>query len=397
MFYFIFSALNFSLDTKEKKIKILLLLLVLILKKNLKRKMDVIPPIDRGLLKAELTEDRFVRPTNKGNNEIYIITAHDSPNVMLEIGRLRELAFRSWGGGTGNEVDTDGFDFLEKPFKQLIVWDSEAQEIVGGYRFLSGRDVALLPDGQPNFVMSHLFTFSEKFIKNYLPYSIELGRAFVQPDYQTAKMGTKSLFALDNLWDGLGALIHTEKKSKYFIGKVNIHNTYPQLARELLYEYMFLHCADPDRLIYPKNPVQVSEESKKIAKVILTEKKADANYKALQKTIRHIGTTIPPMFNAYIGLTDTLRMFGTMIDPDFGGTYESAIMLRMDDLTESKRQRYIDPYISYLKQKINEKRAARIAVKLAREKEEVPSKMKQATRDFLEKRKRKKGDNNEQK
>ena len=160
---------------------------------------------------------------------------------------------------------------------------------------------------------------------------------------------------------------------------------------------MFLHCADPDRLIYPKNPVQVSEESKKIAKVILTEKKADANYKALQKTIRHIGTTIPPMFNAYIGLTDTLRMFGTMIDPDFGGTYESAIMLRMDDLTESKRQRYIDPYISYLKQKINEKRAARIAVKLAREKEEVPSKMKQATRDFLEKRKRKKGDNNEQK
>ncbi len=354
---------------------------------------EVIPPIDRSLLKEELTESRFIRPTNKGNNDIYIVTAHECPNVMLEIGRLRELSFRSWGGGTGNEIDTDDFDFLKKPFRQLIVWDPQAEQIVGGYRFLAGRDAELLADGQPNFVMSHLFTFSQNFINDYLPYSIELGRAFVQPDYQTAKMGMKSLFALDNLWDGLGALIHTEKKSKYFIGKVNIYNTYPQLARELLYEYMFLHCPDPDRLIYPKIPVTVSEESRKIAKVILTEKNANANYKALQKTVRHIGTTIPPMFNAYIGLSDTLRMFGTMIDPDFGGTYESAIMLTMNDLTESKRQRYIDPYISYLKQKINERRAARRALKIEKEKEESHSKMKQATRNFIERRKKKKGEN----
>ena len=182
---------------------------------------------------------------------------------------------------------------------------------------------------------------------------------------------------------------HTEKKSKYFVGKVNIYNTYPQLARELLYEYMFLHCPDPDKLIYPKVPVTVSEESKKIAQVVLTEKNAEANYKALQKTIRHIGTTVPPMFNAYIGLTDTLRMFGSMIDPDFGGTYESAIMLTMDDLTESKRQRYIEPYVQFLKQKINEKRAARRAAQILKEKEEVPSKIKQATKDYLEKRKKK--------
>lgn len=356
--------------------------------------MEIIPAVDRNLLKSELTDKKFVRPTNKGHNEIYIITAHNSPNVMREIGRLRELSFRSWGGGTGKEMDTDDFDFLKKPFNQLIVWDSEAEEIVGGYRFLSGKDVEFMADGQPNFVMSHLFTFSDAFIKDYLPYSIELGRAFVQPDYQTAKMGVKSLFALDNLWDGLGALIHIEKKSKYFIGKVNIYNTYPQLARELLYEYMFLHCPDPDKLIYPKVPISVSEESKKIANVILTEKNAAANYKALQKTVRHIGTTIPPMFNAYIGLTDTLRMFGTMIDPDFGGTYESGIMLTMNDLIESKRQRYIDPYVQYLKQKINEKRAARRAVKIARGQEEGTSKMKHFAKDFLNKRKKKKDENN---
>ncbi len=340
-----------------------------ITRKSIKKKMkQIIPPVDRNLLKKELTEKIFVRPTNKAHNEIYITDAFESPNIMKEIGRLRELSFRSWGGGTGNEIDTDEFDFLKKPFKQLIVWDPEDEEIVGGYRFLSGKNVALKEDGQPNFVMADFFTFSDDFIKNYLPYSIELGRAFVQPDYQTAKRGVKSLFALDNLWDGLGALIHLEKNSKYFIGKVNIYPSYPQLARELLYEYMFLHCPDPDKLISPKVPVEVSEESKKIANVVLTEKNAAANYKALQKTVRHIGTTIPPMFNAYIGLTDTLRMFGTMIDKDFGGTYESAIMLTMNDLIESKRQRYIEPYIQFLKQKLNEKRAARRAAKIAKEK-----------------------------
>lgn len=348
---------------------------------------ELIPPVDRNLLKQELTSEKFVRPTNKAHNEIYIIDAHTSPNTMREIGRLRELSFRSWGGGTGNEIDTDEFDFLKKPFKQLIVWDPEAEEIVGGYRFLSGLDVEFQKDGQPNFVMSNLFVFSDTFIKDYLPYSIELGRAFVQPDYQTAKMGMKSLFALDNLWDGLGALIHTETKSKYFIGKVNIYNTYPQLARELLYEYMHLHCPDPDKLVYPKVPINVTEENKKIASVILTEKNAASNYKALQKTIRHIGTTVPPMFNAYIGLTDTLRMFGTMIDQDFGGTYESAIMLTMDDLIESKRQRYIEPYIFYLKQKLNEKRAARRAAKIEKEKLEGGDKIGQIKKEILGKKK----------
>ncbi|NLO71353.1 MAG: GNAT family N-acetyltransferase [Porphyromonadaceae bacterium] len=329
---------------------------------------EIIPAVDRNLLKSELTEKSFIRPTNKAHNEIYVIDAHSSPNTMREIGRLRELSFRSWGGGTGEEIDTDEFDFLKKPFKQLIVWDPEEEEIVGGYRYLSGRDVEFFDNGQPNFVMSNLFEFSDNFIKNYLPDSIELGRAFVQPDYQTTKRGMKSLFALDNLWDGLGALVHIESKTKYLIGKVNIYNTYPQLARELLYEYMNLHCPDPDKLIYPKVPITISEESKKIAGVILTEKNAAANYKALQKTIRHIGTTVPPMFNAYIGLTDTLRMFGTMIDKDFGGTYESAIMLTINDLIESKRQRYIDRYIFYLKQKLNERRAARRAAKIAKEK-----------------------------
>lgn len=315
----------------------------------------IIQPINRELLKKELTRDKFLRPTNKADNEIYVITAHDSPNVMLEIGRLREHSFRSGGGGTGQEIDTDEYDYLDNPYKQLIVWDPKALEIIGGYRFLEGSEVDFYENGQPKFVMSHLFTFSDAFIKDFLPYCIELGRAFVQPDYQTSKMGLKSLFALDNLWDGLGALIHSRANSRYFIGKVTIYNSYHTVARELIYEYMFRYFPDQDKLIKPKKEVKVSPESTKLAKEIFEGNNSSHDYKSLQKAVRNVGETIPPMFNAYIGLTETMRMFGSIIDHDFGSVYETGIMVTMGDLLDTKRKRYIEPYIEYLKIIINEK------------------------------------------
>ncbi len=326
---------------------------------------SIIAPIDRELLKKELTADKFLRPTNKAHNEIYVLTGLDSPNVMLEIGRLRELSFRSGGGGTGEEVDTDEYDYMNKPYHQLIVWDPTAEEIIGGYRFLPGLDVDFDADGQPKFVMAHLFTFNDLFIKDYLPHAIELGRAFVQPDYQTSKMGMKSLFALDNLWDGLGALIHTVKNARYFIGKVTIYDHYPVVARELIYEYMYRYSPDPDKLIVPKEPVHVSKSVEKIAKKLFENNNSASDYRTLQKAIRAEGETIPPMFSAYIGLTNTMRMFGSIFDPDFGSVYETGIMITMGDLLETKRKRYIEPYLEYLKIVLEEHRTTK---KLAKEK-----------------------------
>ena len=325
----------------------------------------IIAPIDRELLRKELTADKFLRPTNKAHNEIYVLTGHDSPNVMLEIGRLRELSFRSGGGGTGEEIDTDEYDYMIKPDHQLIVWDPTAEEIIGGYRYLPGVDVDFDAEGQPKFVMAHLFTFDAKFIKEYLPYSIELGRAFVQPDYQTTKMGMKSLFALDNLWDGLGALIHTVKNARYFIGKVTIYDHYPVVARELIYEYMYRYFPDPDKMIVPKGPIHVSKAVEKKAKKLFKDDDSASDYKTLQKAIRVEGETIPPMFSAYIGLTHTMRMFGSIFDPDFGSVYETGIMITMDDLLETKRKRYIEPYLEYVKIVLEERRVAK---RLAKEK-----------------------------
>ncbi len=327
---------------------------------------EIIAPVDRIIIKQELSRDRFLRPTNKAHNEIYIVDAHNSPNVMREIGRLRELSFRTGGGGTGEEIDIDEYDFLEKPYQQLIVWDPQAEEIVGGYRFLNGPDVDMTADGQPNFVMSHLFDFNQKFITDYLPYTIELGRAFVQPDYQTSKMGIKSLFALDNLWDGLGALVHSTKGAKYFIGKVTIYNSYPVEARELIYSYMFKYFSDTEQLIVPKLPVIISDKTKAQATEIFTGKDLNADYKILQKAIRAEGETIPPLFNAYIGLSDTMKMFGTTFDADFGSVYETGIMVKMDDLLEVKRKRYIEPYIDYLRIVIEERKQAKKEARAAK-------------------------------
>lgn len=102
---------------------------------------EIIKPVSKELLKAELTEDRRLRMTNKSNNQIYIITHQNAPNVMREIGRLREIAFRAAGGGTGLSMDIDEYDTMEHPYKQLIVWNPEAEEILGGYRYLLGTDV----------------------------------------------------------------------------------------------------------------------------------------------------------------------------------------------------------------------------------------------------------------
>ncbi|MEI6555905.1 MAG: GNAT family N-acetyltransferase [Paludibacter sp.] len=324
----------------------------------------IIPPVDREILKKELTEDKFLRPTNKAHNEIYVITAHNSPNVMREIGRLRELSFRSGGGGTGEEIDVDVYDFMDKPYYQLIVWDPSSEEIVGGYRYLAGTDVDFNENGQPKFVMSHLFIFSQKFIDEYIPYTIELGRAFVQPIYQSSKMGMKSLFALDNLWDGLGALTHKIKNARYFIGKVTIYKHYPMVARELIYEYMFRYFPDSDKMIIPKKAIDISTNSKQLALSIFEGNDNSSDYKALQKAIRIEGETIPPLFNAYIGLSNTMRFFGSIIDPDFGSVYETGIMITIADLLETKRKRYVEPYREYLKKVLEERRNAK---KLIRE------------------------------
>ena len=305
----------------------------------------IIHPVERELLRSELTPNKQLRLTNKSNNEIYIVTAQDSPNVMREIGRLREIAFRNAGGGTGKALDIDEFDTMEGGYKQLIVWNPDAEEIIGGYRFIYGTDWKMGADGQPLLATSHMFKFSNRFLTEYMPYTVELGRSFVAVEYQSIRKGTKSIFALDNLWDGLGALTVINPKLKYFFGKMTMYPSYIRRGRDMILYFLKKHFDDKENLITPMKPLIIETDPKEL-ETLFSADDFKEDYKILNREIRALGYNIPPLVNAYMGLSPTMKLFGTAINNGFGDVEETGILIAVDEILEEKRVRHIDSFIT---------------------------------------------------
>ena len=272
---------------------------------------DIIAPIDKEVLKSELTEDKRLRFTNKSNNEIYIVTWKNAPNVLKEIGRLREIAFRAAGGGTGKSMDLDEYDLMENPYQQLIVWDPEAEEILGGYRYLLGDEVEFDADGKPLLATAHMFNFSEKFLKDYLPTTIELGRSFVTLEYQSVK---------------------------YFFGKMTMYPSYNRFGRDMILYFLKKHFNDKDKLITPMQPLLIETDEKVLEKLFCYDTFKE-DYKVLNTEVRKLGYNIPPLVNAYMSLSPTMRMFGTAINDGFGDVEETGILIAVDEILEEKRVR----------------------------------------------------------
>lgn len=304
---------------------------------------EIIAPISKELLKAELTVDKKLRCTNKSHNEIYVVTYQDSPNVLREIGRLREIAFRASGGGTGLSLDLDEFDTMDDPYKQLIVWDPDVEQILGGYRYLLGREVKVNAEGQPLLATSHMFHFSEKFMKEYMPYTIELGRSFVTLEYQSTRAGSKGLFTLDNLWDGLGALTVLEPDVRYYFGKMTMYPSYSRYGRDMILYFLKKHFEDKEKLIVPMQPLQLEVPTEELER-LFTEDDFKEDYKILNTEVRKLGYNIPPLVNAYMGLSPTMKMFGTAINYEFGNVEETGILIAVDEIREEKRKRHIDTF-----------------------------------------------------
>ena len=305
---------------------------------------EIIAPIERRLLKSELTPDRKLRSTNKGGNEIYVVTWQQAPNVLREIGRLREIAFRTAGGGTGLSCDLDEFDMSDHPYYQLLVWDPENEVILGGYRFLPGSDWKYDNAGQPILATSHMFHFSEEFIRNYAPRTTELGRSFVTLEYQSSRAMTKGLFALDNLWDGLGALTVIIPELKYFFGKMTMYPSFDRPARDMILYFLDKHFGDRDHLIIPTNPIKLETDAFFLERLFV-EKDFKEDYKILNKNVRARGYNIPPLVNAYMNLSPTMRFFGTAINHAFGEVEETGILIAEDEFLEEKRRRHIDSFL----------------------------------------------------
>jgi hypothetical protein len=303
----------------------------------------VVDQLPKDQIIAELTPDRLLRKTNNGNNEVYLFDNNISPVLMHEVGRVRELTFRSAGGGTGKEIDIDEFDTaLVDPQKQLIVWDPENKELIGGYRIYfppascTDCDISKLAS-------SSYFNFSEKLLTKYFPHMMELGRSFVHPDYQSKTMGRKSLYALDNLWDGLGAIILDNHHLKFLFGKVTMYPHFNQKARSMILYFLNKHFSDPDRMVIPKDPARIDLHTDEMKK-LFTGWRYREDYKILSREVRNLGENIPPLINAYMGLSPTMRTFGTFINHKFGDVEETGIMITLRDMYVEKINRHLSSY-----------------------------------------------------
>ena len=302
----------------------------------------IIDQISPDKIAKELTSERLLRTTNKGGNEIYIIAAHNAPETMREIGRLREITFRAAGGGTGKSCDIDRYDIMYPPCRQLIVWSPEDREIIGGYRFILGKDIKM-ENGRPRIATSHMFDFSPRFIEEFLPQTIELGRSFVRLEYQSSRAGAKAIFALDNLWDGLGALTVEFPEVKYLFGKFTMYASYDRECRDMLLYFLNKHFPDPDSLCRPFAPISRGDGNGKFEEMFPGHDFKE-DYRILNCAIREHGINIPPLVNAYMNLSPTMKVFGTAINDEFGDVEETGIFLTLAEVYDEKKNRHINSY-----------------------------------------------------
>ena len=308
----------------------------------------IIDPVPVELLKSELTKSKKLEDTNKGHNELYIVTWHDSPNVVTEIGRLRELTFREAGGATGNAVDLDEYDKMENPYKQLIVWDPDNEAIVGGYRFFYGSDATFDEKGQPIMASAHQFHFSQKFIDEYLPHVLELGRNFVVPAYQSSKHGAKSIYAFDNLWDGLVAIIMKNPNLLYYFGKITLYPSYDHIVRDLIYHFLWKHFGDAEELVRPwEELAKMPASDPELMNLIVNQDDMVEDYKLLRAAARMRGVNVPPIVTAYISITSQMLMFGTAVNRLMHDIEDTCVLIPFDAIYNEKKRRHIGAYIRF--------------------------------------------------
>jgi hypothetical protein len=310
---------------------------------------EIISPIDRDLIERELNDSVFIRPTNNGRNKVFIIDCLNAPNTLKEIGRLREISFRQAGGGTGRAFDLDDFDLGARYYKQLIVWSPNEREIVGGYRYQLVKN-ALDEKGHYHLSTTEIYHFTERLKSAYFPYTIELGRSFVQPKFQPAIDNRKGIFSLDNLWDGLGALVVLHPDQKFFWGKVTMYRHFNVVARDHIMAFLHHYFPDREKLMTVEDPVLPQTNTDDFLSSI-----KDLDYKSghqkLNAIVRGNGENIPPLLNSYMNISPTMKTFQTCINSHFGEVEETGILVTIADIYESKKDRHVNTYLQYLSEK----------------------------------------------
>lgn len=291
-------------------------------------------PVDSKALKKALYESRRLGETKDGK-VIFLYQYRDDCPVIQEIARLRELTFRAVEEGTGYAFDLDMYDVY---YSHLVLWDEDDLEIVGSYRIGEGQKI-MNSLGVEGFYTNSLFDLKADF-QRLLPYTLELGRSFVQPRY----WGQRSL---DYLWYGIGAYLHDHPEVKYLFGPVSISNAYPQLAKEVIISFYQQQFGSDLPLAEARTPFIISEKCRQFAEA---EFNGDykASFKILTSELKKLGLKIPMLYKQYVELcTDKgCHFIDFNIDAQFNNCIDSLIMVELDKITEKKRQRYIERKLS---------------------------------------------------
>ncbi|MGM5481554.1 MAG: GNAT family N-acetyltransferase [Nanobdellota archaeon] len=323
-------------------------------------KQKIIDPVDKSLLEKEINDSTFCRMSSRNNDkELHILDPlkHDLSYSLGEIGRLREHSFRAVGGGTGQSSDVDHFDYdPEHPYKQLIVWDPAEKEILGGYRFINGKDVP--KEHAQDFLASGIvFNLANTFKDKYLHDIIELGRSWVHPDY-IIKHGEKGLgsFMLNNLFDGLSTLI-VDEKPKYFFGKVTLYPSEDMAyfhQRNAMMNILSKHRSLEDKrpLLFAKQTVDNPPDAEKFRRISNPENSFTEDYLRYRKITEKEGHDyMPPLLHTYLKISDDLKYLGIGQNEGFGNTEEVAILVPVDSVKPKYINKRIETYLAEKQQR----------------------------------------------
>ncbi|WP_305858013.1 lysophospholipid acyltransferase family protein [Balneatrix alpica] len=285
-------------------------------------------PQQRQAVKKALALAPCLGQTADGK-KIYLYDYQPDSPVMKEIGRLRELAFRQVGEGTGQKLDLDSFDHY---YRHLVLWDEEDLEIAGAYRLAEVSK--LLESGQPLY-SAQLFRYRPD-MQPYFEQGVELGRSFVQPKY----WGKRSL---DYLWQGLGAYLRHHPQVRYLFGPVSISQAYPLMARQLLVRFYQVYFADPEYLAQAKVPFVGKVEDEVWLQQLFSGNNYAEDFIELKERLSHLGVTVPTLYKQYTEVCEPggVRFLDFGVDPDFGYCIDGLVLVDLSRLTAKKRRRYL--------------------------------------------------------
>src|SRR5262245_36017766 len=276
-------------------------------------------PEDRLTLRRELQAGRLLGHTADGK-KIVLFDAYPDCAVLRELGRLREIAFRQVGEGTGKRRDIDGFDAY---YRHVVLWDDAELQIAGAYRI--GDACKVLADRGPAGLYTHrLFSYGEGLCA-CLPQALELGRSFVQPRFQ-------GLRALDYLWHGIGAYLRTRPDVRYLFGPVSLSASYPEAARRMLVSFFARHYGADPAFAIARRPVELS-----------TSEACPEDLRELKEKLAAMDVSIPVLYKQYAELCEPggTRFLAFSVDPAFGNCIDALVLVDLHQLKPAKRERYL--------------------------------------------------------